>query len=142
MAWQSKILFSISGSCLKQNNATYTPSNRISFFIVYELDTGSRDLDSDCILKDCLFGGIKFAKNADPDKYVYSSYGIEFYSCSDFSLSDGSMGKNIITFGANMSPSAHIDNKGKDILILGKGPTQRLDDTTLKAEAKYSISYS
>ena len=29
-------------------------------------------------LKDCLFGGVKLAKNADPDKYVYSGYGIVF----------------------------------------------------------------
>ena len=30
-----------------------------------------------------------------------------------------------------MSLSAHIDNEKKDILILGKGPTQGLDDTAL-----------
>ena len=39
-----------------------------------------------------------------------------------------------------MSSSVHIDNKGKDILILGEGPTQELDDTTLTAEEKYPIS--
>ena len=33
------------------------------------------------------------------------------------------MGKNVITFGAHISPSVHIDNKTKDILILGEGPT-------------------
>ena len=36
----------------------------------------------------------------------------------------------------------HIDNKGKDILILGKGPAKELDDTTLTAEAKYSINFT
>ena len=36
-----------------------------------------------------------------------------------------------------MGLSVHIDNKNKDILILGEGPVQRLDDTTLTAEAKY-----
>ena len=39
-----------------------------------------------------------------------------------------------------MSSSVHIDNKGKDIIILGEGPTQGLDDTTLTAEAKYPIT--
>ena len=34
-----------------------------------------------------------------------------------------------------MSSALHIDNKGKDILILGEGPTQGLDHTTLTAEA-------
>ena len=38
---------------------------------------------------------------------------------------------NCIIFGADMSLSAHIDNEKKDILILGKGPTQGLDDTAL-----------
>ena len=37
-----------------------------------------------------------------------------------------------------MSSSVHVDNKGKDILILGEKPTQGLDDTTLTAEAKNS----
>ena len=35
-----------------------------------------------------------------------------------------------------MSSSTHIDNKGKDILILGQGPTQGLDDTTVTAKEK------
>ena len=41
-----------------------------------------------------------------------------------------------------MSSSVHIDNKGKDNLILGEGPTQGLDDMTLTAEAKYPISFT
>ena len=35
-----------------------------------------------------------------------------------------------------MSSSVHVDNKNKNILILGEGPTQGLYDTTLKKEAK------
>ena len=34
-----------------------------------------------------------------------------------------------------MSPYVQIDNKEKDILILGKGPTQEIDDTRLSTEA-------
>ena len=41
-----------------------------------------------------------------------------------------------------MSSSVHIDNKNKDILILGEGPTQELDDATLTAEAKYPINFT
>ena len=40
-----------------------------------------------------------------------------------------------------MNSSMHIDNKGKDILILVDEPTQRLDNTTLTAEAIYSINF-
>ena len=39
-----------------------------------------------------------------------------------------------------MSSSMHIDNKGKDILIFNKGPTQGLDGTTFTAESKYPIT--
>ena len=39
-----------------------------------------------------------------------------------------------------MSSSVHINNKGKDILILGKGLTQGLDDNTLAAEVQYSFN--
>ena len=63
-------------------------------------------------------------------------------SRSEFSLPDGSMGKNAIIFRIDMSSSVHIDNKTKDILILGKGPAQGLDDTTLTTEAQYSINFS
>ena len=40
-----------------------------------------------------------------------------------------------------MSSSVDIDNKNKDILILGEGTTQVLDDTTLTAETKYPINF-
>ena len=36
----------------------------------------------------------------------------------------------------------HNDNRDKDILILGEGPTQGLGDTTLTAEAKYFINFT
>ena len=40
-----------------------------------------------------------------------------------------------------MSFSAHIDNKKKDILVLGIGPTQGLEHT-LTAEKIYSINFT
>ena len=41
-----------------------------------------------------------------------------------------------------MSSSVHIDDKGKDILILGKGSTQGINNTTLTAETQYSINFT
>ena len=52
------------------------------------------------------------------------------------------MGKNVIIFGVDISSSVHIDDKGKDPLILGIGLKQSLDDTALTAEAQYSITFS
>ena len=40
-----------------------------------------------------------------------------------------------------MSSSIHIDNKKKDILVLGKGRTQGLEHT-LTAEKMYSINFT
>ena len=102
----------------------------VSLFIIYELDRLSRDLNIDFPLKDCLFGAVKLTKDADPDKYKYSGYGIGFDLRSEFSFTDGSMGKNGIIFGADMSSSVHIDNTTKGILILTKGPIKGLDDAT------------
>ena len=74
-----------------------------------------------------MLGCIKLTKNADPDKYSYSGYGIGFDTHQYHSLPDGSVGKNAIIFGVDMSSFVHVDNKGKDILFLGKGPTQGLN---------------
>ena len=41
-----------------------------------------------------------------------------------------------------MTSYVHIDNKNKDILILGKGPIKRLENTTLTEEAEFSINFS
>ena len=46
----------------------------------------------------------------------------------------GAFSKNVVIFGADMSSSVHVNNKKKDILILGEGPTEGLDDTTLTSE--------
>ena len=40
-----------------------------------------------------------------------------------------------------MGSSAHVDNKKKDILVLGKGPTRGLEHT-LTAEKMYSINFT
>ena len=85
---------------------------------------------------------VKLTRNADLDKYKYSGYGIGFDSRSEFLFTNRSFGKNGIIFGADMSSCVHIDNKNKDIFILGEGPIQGLDDTTLKAETKYPINFT
>ena len=80
-------------------------------------------------------------KNADVDKHGYSGYGIGFDRRSSFSFPGGGFGQNVLIFGADMSSSAHIDNKKKDILVLGKVSTQGLEHT-LTAEKIYPINYT
>ena len=50
-------------------------------------------------------------------------------------------GQNVLIFRVDMSSSAHVDNKKKDILVLGKGPTQGLEHT-LTAEKMYLINFT
>ena len=83
----------------------------------------------------CLFGSVKLTKNADLDKCKYTGYSIGFNSRSEFHYLMEAM-------EADMSSSLHVDNKGKYISILGEGPTQGIDDTTLRAEAKYPINFT
>ena len=94
---------------------------------------------NDPTLKNSVFGAVTLNKNADIDKFRYSGYGIGFNRRSSFSYPGGGCGQNLIVFGADMSSSAHIDNKKRDILVLWKGPTQGLEHT-LTVEKMYSIS--
>ena len=75
-------------------------------------------------LKNCLSDAVTLTKNADIDKYKYSGYGIEFDRTRSFSFPSGGFGQDILIFGVDMSFSKHIDNKEKDILVLGISPTQ------------------
>ena len=82
-------------------------------------------------------------KNAGPDKYKYSGQGIRLAGRGSFSLNDGNgFGKNAIIFVADMSSSVHLDNNKKYIMILGDGPTQGSDDTTLTAKKEYAINFN
>ena len=60
----------------------------------------------------------------------------------NFHLQMEALGKNVIIIGDDVSSTVHIDNKGIDILILGKGPTQGLVDTAWTVEAKYPINFT
>ena len=96
-------------------------------YIFYTLGPQLRNLNTGFTLYNCLFGSVKLTKNADPDKYKCSGYGVGFDSLSQFSFADESMGRNVIIFRAGMNSSVNVGNKNKDILILCKGSTQGLD---------------
>ena len=48
-------------------------------------------------------------------------------------------GKNVIIFGVDNSSSVHIDGRNENILVLGEGSTQDLEDATITAEVKYPV---
>ena len=49
---------------------------------------------------------------------------------------------NDLNFRSYNGSCVLVDNRKKDILILGEGPTQGLDDTTMTAEAKYTVNFT
>ena len=57
-------------------------------------------------------------------------------------LINNKVGKNVIIFNVDNNSSAYISSKKKCILVIGEGPTQELDDTTITAEGKYSINFT
>ena len=87
-----------------------------------------------------MFRAVKLTKHVHVDQYKYSGHGIGFDRKGSYSIGN-EVGRNVIIFGVDMNSSAHIDNKKKNILILGKGATQGLEHT-LTAEKLYSIKFT
>ena len=139
--YSTKARANFTGSCLKQPKISYTHGKVVNNYIVYELSASSSHVNNPT-LKICLFGAITLTKNADIDKYGYSGHGIGFDRRTSFSFPGGGFGQNVLIFGVDMSFSAHINNnKKKDILVLGIGPTQGLEHT-LTAEKMYLINFT
>ena len=81
--WYGDSNFCLSFKGIKKKGI-FTPPNRINFLIVDKLDTCLPDLNYDFTLKDCLFGGAKLTKNADPNKYVCTGTGIRSICVQNF----------------------------------------------------------
>ena len=118
----------------------FTHKKVVNIYIVFELGASSSNF-SDPTIKNCLFGAVTLTKNADIEKYKYSVCGIGFDRRGSFSFPVGGFGQNVIIFGPDMSSSIHIDNKRKDILVLGRRPTQGLGENSLTAEKMCSINF-
>ena len=94
------------------------------------------------MLVNCLFWAVSITKNTDIDKNKYSGYGTGFDRTGAYLLPDSRFGRNVVIFGVDISSSAHVHNKGKDILIFETGPTQGLGKHSLTAEKMYSINFT
>ena len=54
----SKIALKFEGNCLKQDKVSFAQRNMVNIFVVYEVNTWSRNLKSDFTFKGCLFGAV------------------------------------------------------------------------------------
>ena len=123
----NKIRRKFDGSCLNQYKLTFTHGSIMNIYIAYELNLWDRGYNDYPTLENSLFGAIKLVRNAYVDKYKYSEYGVGFERRRTFSVANR-FDRNMKNFGVDMSSHVHVYNKTKDILILGEGPTQGLDD--------------
>ena len=126
------------GSRWKQDKITFNHGKIVNIYIVCEI---SKNISEYPTLENCLFAAVSLIKNADIDKYKYCGYGVWFDRHGSFSFSGIRLGKHVIVFGVDTSSSLHVDNKKKDILILGKDAAQGLKHT-LTVEKKYSINFT
>ena len=132
----SKTRIKFGGSLLNQFPLSIIHGKIVNIYIIYEISDYINDSNYPTI-ENCLFWSVKLTKNADIDKYGYSRCGIGFDRKGFFSICND-IGRNVIIFGVDMSSSIKIDNRKKDIFIIGKGPTQWLENA-LSAEKLYSI---
>ena len=105
---------------MKQDSVIFNHGQVVNIYIVYEISK-SINISYYPTLENCLFGAASLTKNADIDKYKYSGYGIGLNRHGRFS--GIGLGRNVIISGVDMSSLTNINNRKKDILILGKGPT-------------------
>ena len=98
-------------------------------------------MNSGFTLKECLFGPVKLTKNADPDKYYHWGYGVGFDPCSSFSVPNFDWVRILLFLQYTIVHQfISIIRRNTFFLVLGKDPTEGLDDTTITAEAEFSIN--
>ena len=112
----------------------------VHFYIVYEIYLWPFTWATDLTLGNSLFGVVKLTKNADRNYYKYSGYGIGFDSGRSFTYGNR-FGKKVIIFGADISSSVYIDNRKKDILIVGKAPMQGLGNNTFDCRERICYKF-
>ena len=85
----SKVRLKFNKDCSKQSNKlTYDYGLKVHVYIFYEFGASSSCI-SDPTLKNCLFGAVTLTKNADIEKYGYSTFDIGFDRRSSFTFPVG-----------------------------------------------------
>ena len=115
----TKTRVKFTGSCLKRSKVSYNHGKLVNIYIIYELGASSSHINYPT-----LKSAVTLTKNADIDKYGYSGYGIGFDRRKSFSFAGGGYGQNVLVFGVDMSFTAHIDDKKRQISIMNRTNTR------------------
>ena len=135
----------LEGNYFKQNGIKTSNINIINIYCVYELKEVTSSRNNEFTIQNALFGVVKITKNTDISKNKYEGYGICFYGSKTFThtqkegnSSYSTLARNVIIFGADMSVSKHAKIKANNIYVMGKDHIQKVNDTTIYAEKKFS----
>ena len=137
----ARIKLKFNGDFLKQDKVTYNHGSLVNIYIVYRLGPFTNSTKS-ATLENCLFVAVKLTKNTDIGKQKYSRYGVGFDSRGSFTYPSGRYCRNVFIFGADLSNSAHPNNKTRSTSVLGKDFIQGIVNTTVYAEEMYSTNFT
>ena len=137
----TKARVKFSGSCLKQDKATYNHGKIVNIYIVYEISK-NYNISSFLTLENCLFGAVALSKNAYTDQCKYFGYGIGFDRKEEFSFGNGCsrnflFGEMLVEILFGVELTNLTNNETNNIIVLGKYSIQGTNGTTLYAEKLY-----
>ena len=141
----------LSGSHFQQNKVIIPNNNNIiNIYCVYEIQPIASSRDTTFTIQNALFGVMQITKDAtDKSKNNFKGYVICFDERSQFghTITAGGFthttnGRNVLTFGADMSFSVHATNRANNIYVMGDGLTQGIHDTTLYVEKNYYRNFT
>ena len=140
----------LSGNHFQQNVASIPNSdNVINIYCVYKLDPIASNRDTTFTIQNSLFGAMQITKNADTSKHDYKGSGICFDEGDQFghTITEGGSAhttnaRNVLIFGADMSFSAHANNRANNIYVMGELFIQGINDTTIYAEKKFYRNFT
>ena len=101
LSYGTKTRVTFSGSCLKQDKATYNHGTIVNIYIAYEISK-DYNISSYPTLENCLFGAVSLTTHVDIDQYKYSGYGIGFDRRGEFSFGNV-FGRNCKILGGQIS---------------------------------------
>ena len=129
----SKIAVRFDRNCLKQDKVSFTHTNVVNVLIAYKLDLRPRDLGINFTLKDCFLELLTWLR-------TLIHINILFHFCWFQTL----ILVKMLLFLVWIIVYKHIiENKKKnELLVIGEGLTQGLDNNTITAKAKYFFSFT
>ena len=131
------------GSSQKQGKVTFTPRKIINLYTVYKKNLWPYNDGTSFTLGIVYLSLASWLRAMTLLSFVILDMILHLMHTELFWLSDGSgLNRNVKIFGINNSPSAHIHNRRKDILFLGKDLTLGLDDTLLTARGGFPNSFN